>query len=327
MDLRKTLAPHTHRDEETWVRALDAIRSAEVAVFPTETVYGLGADARSDEACRKIFAIKSRAAVNPLIVHLSSVEKIEEIAYLSPLMRKLAVTFSPGPFTLILPFRKGICATARAGQNTVAVRIPAHPLAAGFLKELDFPVAAPSVNLSGRPSATSYVMVREAVSDDVPVIDGGSCQWGLESTIVKEEEHEICILRPGSITIDQIRACTQGDVHHARAQHPTPGSTYAHYRPLSPLYLFEGPAALKYPEAGLLILSKTLVRCPNPPQVRMLQQFDSETDYAHHLYRCLHRFSDCCCILAELPPGFTALRDRLLRAASDRIENLRKEPL
>ncbi|MHA1129111.1 MAG: L-threonylcarbamoyladenylate synthase, partial [Alphaproteobacteria bacterium] len=163
------------------------LRSGALVAFPTETVYGLGADARNDRAVAGIFAAKSRPQFNPLIVHVADLAAVEEIAEIPPEARTLTAAFWPGPLTLVLPTRSdcGLSDLVTAGLDTVAVRIPANPIAQALLKEFGGPIAAPSANPSGKISPTTAGHVLDGLSGKIAaVIDGGHCDVGLESTIV-----------------------------------------------------------------------------------------------------------------------------------------------
>ncbi|NIZ19967.1 L-threonylcarbamoyladenylate synthase [Entomospira culicis] len=236
--------------EEQLDVVVDLLLRQEIVAIPTETVYGLAGDATSDEACKQIFRIKGRAMDNPLISHFAHRDQLAnyDIA-LSPLAKSLLDAFSPGPITLILPHARGISGYAKANLSTIAVRIPAHPLAHRLLLAVDRPLVAPSANLSGRYSATSASMVYDQLSGLIPaILDGGSTALGLESTVVLVQADTVKILRFGTVTQADI-ADLLGD-HRVevaptlRAQSSkyspilSPGMKYAHYQPQKPLTLF-----------------------------------------------------------------------------------------
>ncbi|MBP3192909.1 L-threonylcarbamoyladenylate synthase [Natronogracilivirga saccharolytica] len=180
------------------------IRSGNVVAFPTETVYGLGADAWNADAVAQIFALKGRPPDNPLIVHVSSLEMAATlVTEISEDARRLMDRFWPGPLALILPKRPEVLDIVTAGLPTVAIRMPDHPIPLRLISEAG-PIAAPSANTSGRPSPTRGEHVRQDFGKDVPVIDGGSCQFGLESTVLDLSERPYTVLRPGHITQSEL---------------------------------------------------------------------------------------------------------------------------
>ncbi|WP_434082575.1 L-threonylcarbamoyladenylate synthase [Cohnella hashimotonis] len=189
--------------------AAAALAAGGVVAFPTETVYGLGADARSDAAAERIFAAKGRPSDNPLIVHLADAADVEALAAeVSPLERTLMAAFWPGPLTLVLPVRQdAVAARVTAGLDTVAVRVPAHETARRLIAAAGCPVAAPSANRSGRPSPTLASHVRDDLDGRIDgVLDGGPTGVGVESTVVRVLGGDVHILRPGGVTAEQLRA-------------------------------------------------------------------------------------------------------------------------
>ncbi|CAI6081845.1 L-threonylcarbamoyladenylate synthase [Cohnella sp. JJ-181] len=193
--------------------AAAALAAGGVVAFPTETVYGLGADARSEAAAERIFAAKGRPSDNPLIVHLADASDVEALAArVSPLERELMAAFWPGPLTLVLPVREGAVASrVTAGLDTVAVRVPAHETARRLIAAAGCPVAAPSANRSGRPSPTLASHVRDDLDGRIDgVLDGGPTGVGVESTVVRVLGGDVHILRPGGVTAEQLRAAVGG---------------------------------------------------------------------------------------------------------------------
>ena len=188
--------------------AVQALRSGDVVAFPTETVYGLGANAQHAAALQKIFALKGRPTSHPLIVHLDSARFLHRWARAVPAAAaKLAERFWPGPLTLVLPRADNVLDLVTGGQDTVAVRVPSHPMAQQLLTAFGGGIAAPSANRYGRVSPTRAEHVREEFGDAVPVVlDGGECKLGLESTIVVCVHGEVRLLRPGQITLTQLRS-------------------------------------------------------------------------------------------------------------------------
>ena len=216
------------------------IREGEVVGFPTETVYGLGADALNEEAVKKIYVAKGRPSDNPLIVHVPNVEEARKAAEVSPLAETLFSVFSPGPLTIVLPKKDKIPYTVTAGLDTVGIRIPSHPIAREFLEACKTPVAAPSANLSKRVSPTTADAVFDDMNGRVPaIIDGGPCSVGIESTVLSLVG-DPTILRPGGITEEMLRPYLpsvklfSGKVKVA----PAPGMKYKHYAPIVPCILY-----------------------------------------------------------------------------------------
>ena len=222
-------------DAEGIAEAARLLAAGELVAFPTETVYGLGGDARDDRAVARIYEAKGRPSFNPLIVHLPDLVAVERIAHVGPKARMLAQAFWPGPLTLVLPLRDGagISPLVTAGLETVAVRVPEHPLAQRLLRAFGGPLAAPSANPSGRVSPTQAGHVLEGLAGRIAaVLDGGPCAVGLESTILLADPEPV-LLRPGGLPVEALEAAlgvtvaTGGD-----AGKPTsPGQLASHYAP------------------------------------------------------------------------------------------------
>jgi L-threonylcarbamoyladenylate synthase len=228
--MTEILAP----DDAGIARAARLLAEGALVAFPTETVYGLGGDARSDTAVARIFAAKGRPGFNPLIVHVPDLAAAERVAVLSALARDLAQAFWPGPLTLVLPVRDGaVSPLVTAGLPTVAVRIPAHPLALALLRAFGGPVAAPSANPSGRASPTRAAHVLEGLEGRISaVLDGGPCKVGLESTIVSAEPTPT-LLRPGGLPVEALEAALGAPLASVeKADRPNaPGQLASHYAP------------------------------------------------------------------------------------------------
>lgn len=228
-------------------RAAALLRAGQTVAFPTETVYGLGADATSAEAVRSIFAAKERPADNPLIVHLADARDVERVAATVPAVaRRLMAAFWPGPLTLVLPRGAAVPDEVTCGLDTVGVRVPDHPAARALLAAAGVPVAAPSANRSGRPSPTRAEHVVEDLGGRIAaVLDGGPTGVGLESTVLDVTLEPPALLRPGGVTREQIEAVI-GPVADAagKSERPrSPGQKYAHYAPAVPLVLVTGGGA------------------------------------------------------------------------------------
>ena len=213
------------------------LAAGEVVAFPTETVYGLGANALDANAAAKIFAAKDRPADNPLIVHIAKVEELQTVAQVPESALRLAAAFWPGPLTLVLPRKAAVPPIVSAGLDTVAVRLPADPLARALVETAGFPIAAPSANRSGRPSPTTAAHVLEDMAGRIPLIlDGGPVDIGLESTVLDLCGQTPAILRPGKLTAADL-APLLGRVEYASGilaenERPqAPGMKYRHYAP------------------------------------------------------------------------------------------------
>ncbi|MET7018978.1 L-threonylcarbamoyladenylate synthase [Bacillus mycoides] len=223
------------------------LRENEAVAFPTETVYGLGANAMDDEAIAKIFEAKGRPSDNPLIVHIGTKSQLDGIVReIPPVAEKLMEHFWPGPLTIILPRKKGISERVTAGLNTVGVRMPDHPVALALIEEANVPVAAPSANRSGRPSPTLASHVYEDLNGKIAgIVDGGATGVGVESTVIDCTSEVPTILRPGGITKEQLEAVI-GNVSldpalkDEKEKPKSPGMKYTHYAPKAPLSIVEG---------------------------------------------------------------------------------------
>ncbi|MCE2926505.1 MAG: threonylcarbamoyl-AMP synthase [Rickettsiales bacterium] len=213
------------------------LRDDKLVAIPTETVYGLAGNALSDKAVAAIYSAKQRPQFNPLIVHVLSIEHAREHAQIDARAELLAKTFWPGPLTLVLPRKKTskLSLLLSAGLDSVAVRSPAHPLAREVLEKLDFPLAAPSANRSGRVSPTEAAHVASELGDRVAMIlDGGACQVGLESTVLDLTTNDASILRHGAITVDMLEPLI-GSLRAASSTIKAPGMLASHYAPSKPL--------------------------------------------------------------------------------------------
>lgn len=313
-------------------RALATLRAGGLVAFPTETVYGLGADATREMAVRKIFAAKERPATNPLIVHVADIEIARRYtADWSDAAQALAAAYWPGPLTLVLPKTREIPDVVSAGRGTLGLRAPDHPIALELLGAFGGPVAAPSANRSNRVSPTTAAHVREELGGAVDVIlDGGPCAVGIESTVLDLSGERPRILRPGGVTRAQIEAII-GDVSVASTvtevtvPASSPGQHAVHYAPRTRAYRFETPqrglihAAPDGTPNGLVAVGTMtdsvkkwgpIVAMPREPGL-----------YARHLYEVLRELDAMGLesIFIEMPPDepeWAAVRDRLLRATA-----------
>lgn len=297
--------------------AAEILRLGGLVAFPTETVYGLGADARNDEAVAKVFAAKARPQFNPLIVHVPTVDAAESIAGFDPIARRLASAFWPGPLTLVLPLKSGseISALVSAGLQSVAIRVPEHPLAKRLLTAFNGPVAAPSANRSGRISPTTAQHVMENLAGRIDaVLDGGACGVGVESTIVGLTP-EPALLRSGGLPAEAIEDC----LGHVLAEPEpgekpnAPGQLASHYAPDAPLRLNAAG-----PGPGELMLGFGAVNCD-----LNLSAAGDLTEAAANLFRHLHDLdarSPAVIAVSPVPDHGLgrAINDRLRRAAAPR---------
>lgn len=248
----RTGEPKADRPFESYVypqllQAANILQYGGLVAFPTETVYGLGAVYNREEAVRNIFAVKGRPADNPLILHIYSLEQLSDLVAEVPAKASLLMEqFWPGPLTIIFPKRKEVSPLVTAGLNTVAVRMPSHPVARELLRLTDLAVAAPSANLSGRPSPTKGSHVVADLNGKIDcIIEAGSCQAGIESTVLSlAVGHHPIILRPGSVTVEMLEAVLHEAVLSAGPETPdrpqAPGMKYRHYAPKAPAAVFEG---------------------------------------------------------------------------------------
>lgn len=239
-----------HPDAAALARAADCLRRGGLVAFPTETVYGLGVHALDRAAVQRLFAAKGRPANDPLIVHVESLEHVQDLVLTVPdAARDLAARFWPGPLTLVLPRSPRVPDEVTAGLSTVAVRVPAHPVARALLAAAGVPVAAPSANLFSRPSPTRASHVLDDLDGRIDlVVDGGPTEVGVESTVLDLSGDVPTILRPGAVSLDMLRAILPGverrsPAEPVRGAMPSPGMLERHYSPRAPLTVFDGVSA------------------------------------------------------------------------------------
>jgi L-threonylcarbamoyladenylate synthase len=320
--------------------AAQALQRGELLGLPTETVYGLAADAGNDAAVAKIFEAKGRPANHPLIVHVASAQGVERFSsHVPDFAQKLIDAFWPGPLTLILPRRPEVAAVAAGGQNSVGLRCPSHPVAHAVLQSAEalgvFGVAAPSANLFGRVSPTTAVHVAGEFGDDLLIIDGGACDVGIESTIVDCTRAAPVLLRPGVITSQQLReACgvtvITPQVPDADAPRAS-GTLESHYAPTAKVQLMSAADLQKAidacPKAAahttVAVWSRSPVHVPDSSahQFKYQSMPASAQDCAHQLFAQLRSFDaqSVAHIWVENPPQtpeWDGVRDRLTRAAT-----------
>ncbi|HWS40519.1 MAG TPA: L-threonylcarbamoyladenylate synthase [Arenimonas sp.] len=299
--------------------AAQALKAGELVAIPTETVYGLAADAMNPQAVKKIFALKGRPADHPLIVHIASSENlsvwakdIPDVAY------RLADAFWPGPLTFILPKRDEIPDIVTGGQHTVGLRSPNNPLTLALLKHFDGGLAAPSANRFGRISPTAAQHVQDEFGVDAPkILDGGPCQIGIESTIVDLSQSPARILRPGQISFEQLLPFLPELVYGAQKTSPrVSGDMEAHYAPRTPLYMLDRSQLIS--QAGN---KSSVVLCFDylPDNLSGLVMQKNADIYAQQLYanlRTLDNFQAEQILIEQIPVSndWLAINDRIKRA-------------
>ncbi len=236
-------------DETTISLAADLWRKGQLVAFPTETVYGLGANALDEDAVKSIFKAKGRPQDNPLIVHIARREQMDDLCIVSPMAEKLMEAFWPGPLTLLLPKKSVIPNVVTASLPSVGMRMPSHPVARALLLKCGLPIAAPSANRSGKPSPTLAQHVWEDMEGRIPlIVNGGACQVGVESTVLDMTSNPPCILRPGGVTPEMLltvlpQVTVAGSVLrplHVDEPALSPGMRYKHYAPKGALTLVMG---------------------------------------------------------------------------------------
>ena len=332
------------RQESDLKRAAEILRRGGLVVFPTETVYGLGGDALDAEAAKKIYAAKGRPSDNPLIIHVATPADAEQYAVTSPLYYRLAKAFMPGPLTVILPRKPIVPLATTGGLETVAVRCPSHPVAHRLISLCGFPIAAPSANLSGKPSPTCAADVAHDMDGRVDMIlDGGESEIGLESTIVKADGDTLTLLRPGGITYDALcmvcdRVTVADAVTHRLAENErplSPGMKYRHYAPDAPVVLLHGDEtkilaflrAEQQAKSCAILCYEEEMPALAPTGLIPVGGRDDLATQAHRLFTALRQAdrSGADIIYAHLPPqeGLgLALYNRMIRAAAHTVREI-----
>ncbi|GAA5415862.1 threonylcarbamoyl-AMP synthase [Paraliobacillus ryukyuensis] len=332
-----TIRTLDQESEQAIQQAAALWKEQELIAFPTETVYGLGADATKEGAVAKIFEAKGRPADNPLIVHVADVNQIADyVKQVPPIAQKLMDAFMPGPITLILRSNDKLARNVTAGLDTIGIRVPDHPIARELLRAANLPIAAPSANTSGKPSPTSAIHVYHDLYGKIAgIVDGGLTGVGVESTVVDCTGNIPVILRPGGITQEEIEKITGvltiGSTMEKQVEKPkAPGMKYNHYEPDVPLWLVEGDEAFFQTEinrlskeglkVGVMASEELLAKLhvANPKSCGSLEDL---TTIAVHLYDTLRSFKaeEIDIILSETFPkeGIgQAVMNRLEKAAS-----------
>ncbi len=329
-------------DAEAIALGAKLLRAGKLVAFPTETVYGLGANALDGQAVEGIFVAKGRPADNPLIVHVGSLGQVDALVdTIPPLAHRLMRAFWPGPLTLVLGRSHAVPCVVSGGLETVAVRMPDHPVALALLRAARVPVAAPSANVSGRPSPTTADHVLADLGGRIAaVVDGGHCPLGVESTVLDVTQCPPVILRPGGVTLEQLSEYTPlgtvTDQDHASLRR-SPGQRYGHYSPRTPLVLVEGESRQEIAEeitkritrcqrrglrAGVLATQENAQRYGDIP-ILVLGSYSDSQIVSARLFGALRQVDEWgvdvvyCEALPEVGLG-RAIMDRLRRAAAGR---------
>lgn len=335
----------TPDDTAGMLAAAETLRYGGLVAFPTETVYGLGGNALDPAAAAKIYEAKGRPSDNPLIIHVNSIDEAALYCEVCDLYERLYRHFLPGPLTVILPKRDNIPSEVTAGLDTVAVRIPSHPVARKLISLSGIPVAAPSANSSGRPSPTTALHVAEDLIGRIDfIIDGGSCDFGLESTIVKPEgNNRLTVLRPGAVTPEMLsKVCDEVTLAPSvtgffRGTTPeAPGMKYRHYAPNLPVVILDGSGKeienflSDKTNFGFLCFDEDMNIFQDRDDVVAISMGGC-SDYAaqaHRLFDCLRHFDEVegiDTIYARMPcrDGVSlAVFNRLVKAAGMNIRKL-----
>lgn len=321
--------------EETFQSAGKILREGGLVAFPTETVYGLGANALDPDAAAKIYAAKGRPADNPLIVHVADPSEAEDLAVTTPVYYALAQRFMPGPLTVILDKKPRIPDSVTGGLNTVAVRCPDHAAARRLIQAAGVPIAAPSANLSGSPSPTTAEHVLADLSGRVDMIlDGGACAIGVESTVIRLTDEGCTLLRPGEVLPRELASVVKNvlvdqavlDPNAAGDRPQSPGMKYRHYAPKTKLILVEGgrDTFVEFVNSrkdfcGVLAYTEDLNRFTQSKVMDLGAENDPAAQM-HNLFRILREADgmQVPVIYAPLPPKtdeYLALYNRIIRAA------------
>ncbi|MBC8140790.1 MAG: threonylcarbamoyl-AMP synthase [Armatimonadetes bacterium] len=307
--------------------AVERLRAGKLVAFPSETVYGLGANALDAEAVTQIFAAKGRPATNPLIVHVADTIAAQALcADWTPLAAELAAMYWAGAVTLVVKKADAVPDIVTAGGGTVALRVPDHPVALELLTRSGVPVAAPSANRSEGVSPTTAQHVADSLGafvDDLLILDGGACAVGIESTVVDATGETARVLRPGMVSVVYAPAnALDGDTGVARS----PGQMARHYAPRTPTYVLTAKLIRKQKRDGDGIIARAVMGAPPAPvEPNVLLLPADPHGYAAALYAALHAIdsSGVARILIEEPPHggrWDAIRDRLARAVAPRLD-------
>jgi L-threonylcarbamoyladenylate synthase len=306
---------------ETLAKAAEIIKNGGLVAFPTETVYGLGANALDVSAVRKIFDAKGRPQDNPLILHVANIREASLYADMNPSAELLMQHFWPGPLTIVLYASDTVPLVTRGNLETVALRVPMNYIALELIHETGLPIAAPSANRSGRPSPTTAETVRNDLGSAVDmIIDGGESSIGVESTVIDATGEKIAILRPGGVTREMLEHIVDVEAENPANPARSPGTRHKHYAPSIGVRLWKDDSLDIFSEAAG---SWCYLGMRQPPEGAVAQIiFHSPGEYAHELFHALRKLERCGAklIIADLPEGKglgAAIRNRLIRAAGN----------
>jgi L-threonylcarbamoyladenylate synthase len=322
--------------QEQLSRAVKKLRGGGLVAFPTETVYGLGADARNEHAISKVFAIKKRPIDHPLTIHIATIEQIKDWAINIPdLALELAKSFWPGPLTMILPKHPKVSNLITGNQNTIAIRIPRHSLTLTMLQQFGSGIVGPSANTYGRISPTSAQHVKQDLGSKVDyILDGGQCEVGIESTIINITNNTPQILRQGVITQEDITKIIGNDLLFINTIEEStikvPGLDKTHYAPIKPLYLVESQEFLAIAkfmsQQGLNYSYLSFQECfIKDDKIIWIQAEQNPLLYARNLYTYLHQLdltNNAKGIIVEMPPNgskWQAIIERLTKASNGKL--------
>ena len=303
-------------------KAAEFIKNGGLVAFPTETVYGLGADALNSEAVKKIYEAKGRPSDNPLILHVADFEKVNELVFVNDVAEKLMQTFWPAPLTLVLKAKNIIPLRTRGGLDTAAIRMPDNPIALALIEAAETPIAAPSANLSGRPSPTDFESVFNDMNNKIEMIlDGGNVEVGIESTVIDiTNPKKILMLRPGGMPREILEDTlkTKLEIPDTQSKKRSPGTQYKHYAPNIPVYVWKKNS--KFPDFNNMAYMGI-----NKPEIKIQNEnmilFDDVKNYARGLFAGFRKFEreNFSCVVVEWPEDFSGisegLRDRIFRAS------------
>lgn len=309
-------------------KAASFLRQGLPVAIPTETVYGLAANALDEAAVRKIYAVKNRPLHNPLILHLAGKEELEKyVTNVPETAYKLIERFWPGPLTLLLPKKDTVPSIITHGMPRVAVRVPDHPLTLELLKIIPFPLAAPSANPFGYISPTQAKHVQQQIGEKIPyILDGGNCTQGIESTIVGFEDTETIVYRLGAVAVEEIETITGSVSFYIKDENApqAPGMLLKHYSPHTPFFLTdniqESLLNFKGQKIGFLLFNKSFIADINIAHQEILSPQNDMREAASRLYAAMHQMDayGLDVIIAEKFPDSgigKAINDRLGRAA------------
>jgi L-threonylcarbamoyladenylate synthase len=302
-------------------QAVSLLNQGQVVAIPTETVYGLAADAGNDDALSLLYQVKGRPSAHPVILHVTDADMCRPfLAELPPAAEALMRAFWPGPLTLLLPRSELVSPRITGARPLVGVRAPAAPMAQEVIRRLGRPVVAPSANRFGHISPTSAAHVEEDFEGRVPVLDGGPCQVGLESTIFEVRPEQLVVMRPGQLDLELVSRVAGLPVVQPQRVEGVPGALKSHYAPRQPVTLLTRDELMTNDEPQVAILALT---APGPwPNAVDVQRMPEEVEaYARALYNALRRAeaSSCTRIVVERPPEglpWQAVHDRLQRASA-----------